>query len=197
MNSDFKQPGTTPTFTGQSPMQREGEPFRASHDAPTGRPPMPDANRLKKDGVALKDKAIDRLTSEADSRKGMVSDQLKSVSSALGAAQDGLSNQEGEAPEWLKSGLRQVATTVEQLADRVQNKGSAELIGDVRSFAQNNPGTFLMACAAVGFAAARVFKASGPDTGSEATFAGSSPDSFAGRSPQPSSLGSTATRSQL
>lgn len=180
MSSDFKQPGTSPAFPNDTTTRTDGEPFRASHDTPTGRPSLPDANRLKQDGVALKDKAIDRLTSEADSRKGMVSDQLKSVSSALDAASDGLTNQGGDAPEWLKSGLRQVAMTVEQLADRVQNKGSAELVGELRSFARNNPGTFLMACAAVGFAAARVFKAGEPDTG-----------------PQPQTPPSSVTGSQL
>lgn len=161
MNSDFRQTGNSPSFGDTTRSQPpEDKMFRGGEDDSSSQRSPIDADRLKQDGVALKDKAIDRLTSEADSRKGMVSQQLKSVSSALGAAEDGLSKQEGESPEWLKSGLRQVATTVGDLADRVQNKGSAELVGEVKTFAQNNPATFLFACAAVGFAAARVFKAS-------------------------------------
>lgn len=167
MSSDFKQTGASPTFDDPTRTPPpEDQMFRGSRDD-TGGQSAPDTERLKQDGVALKDKAIERLTSEADSRKDMVSKQLKSVSSALGAAQSDLSNADGEAPEWLKSGLRQVATTVEGLADRVQNKSSADLLGEVRSFAQNNPATFLMACAAVGFAAARVFKAGEPDTSAQ------------------------------
>ena len=180
MNNNIKQPGASPAFPDPTRTQPEDQLFRGSQNEQTGGSSSPDTERLKQDGVALKDKAIDRLTSEADSRKDMVSKQLKSVSSALGAAEDGLSKADGEAPEWLRSGLRHVATTVEDLADRVQNKGSAELIGEVRSFAQNNPATFLMACAAVGFAAARVFKASDPDTNG-----------------QPDRTGSIAMRSQL
>lgn len=173
MSTDIKQAGASPAFADQTRTHPpEDQMFRGSRDDTSGRS-SPDTDRLKKDGVALKDKAIERLTSEADSRKEMVSKQLKSVSSALGAAESDLATADGEAPEWLKSGLRQVATTIEDLADRVQNKSSADLVGEVRSFAQNNPATFLMACAAVGFAAARVFKAGEPDPSAQPDRTGS------------------------
>ncbi len=118
------------------------------------------AQSLKQDAGALKDKAVDRLAGEADARKGQVADGMKQVSSALDAARSDLEG--SDTPDWLKNGLRSVASSVERLAGELESKDSSELTADLRDFARQRPAVFLGACAAAGFAAARVFTASAP-----------------------------------
>ena len=121
------------------------------------------AQSLKDDAVALKDKAASRLASEADSRKGDVAGGMKQVSSALDAASSQLDG--GETPDWLKQGFAKVASTVNSLATELERTDSSQLTSKLQQFARQRPGTFLSACGAVGFAAARVFMA-GQSSGS-------------------------------
>ena len=100
--------------------------------------------------------AVNRLHSEVDSRKSDAVTQAQSVSTAIEQAADGL---DPNAPQWLKSAFQQGAQQIQKFASTLEQKDSRELVNDVSDFARNSPGTFLAACAAVGFAAARVFKA--------------------------------------
>jgi hypothetical protein len=122
-------------------------------------------SEISSDAQQLSSAASTRLHSEIDSRKGAAADQAKSVSSAIDKTAGNLGD---NAPDWLKSALRQGADKVQQFADTLEHKDSREIFNDVRSFARDNPGTFLAGCAAAGFAAARVFKAGGdlPSRGS-------------------------------
>jgi ElaB/YqjD/DUF883 family membrane-anchored ribosome-binding protein len=115
-------------------------------------------SEIRSDAKQLGATAADRLHSEVDARKATAVTQAQSVSSAVRQAADGLD--EG-SPEWLKSAFRQGAQQIQRLADSVERKDSRQLMSDAQDFARNNPGTFLAACAAVGFAAARVLKAGG------------------------------------
>lgn len=103
--------------------------------------------------------ATNRIHSELDARKGTATDQAKSVSSAIDRAAGELD----EAPQWLQSAFRQGATQVRRFADTLEQKDSRQILSDVRNMARENPGTFLAGCAALGFAAARVFKAGASD----------------------------------
>jgi len=130
-------------------------------------------SEISSDAQQLSSAASNRLHSEIDSRKGAAADQAKSVSSAIDRTAGNLGD---NAPDWLKSALRQGADKVQQFADTLENKDSREIFSDVRSFARDNPGTFLAGCAAAGFAAARVFKAgSGPATGNRSGQPGAPP----------------------
>lgn len=122
------------------------------------------AQSLKAEAGDIKDKAVDRLASEADSRKDQVAGGMKQVSSALDAAKSELEG--GETPDWLKQGFAKVASTVNSLASEIESSDSRELTARVQQFARQRPGTFLGACAAAGFAAARVFMAGQSDSGS-------------------------------
>ncbi len=134
-------------------------------NSPNGRPTTNDSTSsaaintasLKDDGEQLKHKAASTLGDEASARKGQVADSIKQVSSALDAARSDLDD--NNAPDWIKSGLRSIATRVGSLADELENKDVSELASGVRSFATQHPSTFLGACAAAGFAAARIFSA--------------------------------------
>lgn len=113
-------------------------------------------SELRSDAQQLGSSAANRLHSEVDARKGQAVDQVKSVSSAVQNAAGQLGE---ESPQWLKSALRGAGEQIQRFADTIEHKNSRELLGDVQGFARNNPGTFLAACAAAGFAAARIFKA--------------------------------------
>ncbi|HEX8192147.1 MAG TPA: hypothetical protein VF552_04540 [Allosphingosinicella sp.] len=115
-------------------------------------------SELRSDAEQLGSTAANRIHSEVDARKGDAVSQAQSVSSAISQAADGLDD---GAPEWLKSAFRQGAQQIQRFADTIEQKDSREILSDAQSFARNNPGTFLAACAAVGFAAARVLKAGG------------------------------------
>lgn len=125
------------------------------------------AQSLKAEAGDIKDKAVDRLASEADSRKDQVAGGMKQVSSALDAAKSEL---EGvETPDWLKQGFAKVASSINSLASELESSDSRELTSKVQQFARQRPGTFLGACAAAGFAAARVFMAGKSDSDSSST----------------------------
>ena len=135
------------------------------------RPPSQDRSGtdsdLRSDAKQLGNSAANRIHSEVDARKGNAVDQAKSVSTAIQRAAGEL---DPNTPDWLKSALRQGAQKVQTFADTLGEKDSRELLRDAQDFARNNPGTFLAACAAAGFAAARILKAGGQDQdGSQGT----------------------------
>ena len=119
---------------------------------------------LKSDAKELGSSAKNRIHSELDARKDTAANQAKSVSSAMERTAGEL---DPDAPEWLKSTIRQGAQKMQRFADTIEQKDSREILSDVRNFARDNPTTFLAACAAAGFAAARIFKAGGSDDQSQ------------------------------
>lgn len=110
-----------------------------------------DANRLK-------DTATNRAKEEADVRKGQATQTAHSASSALRTAADEL-EQDRNSPEWLSSAARQAAGGIERFAGEIEGRSPEEIGHNVSRFARENPGTFLAASAAAGFAAARFFRA--------------------------------------
>ncbi|WP_051855507.1 hypothetical protein [Streptomyces sp. NRRL B-1347] len=52
--------------------------------------------------------------------------------------------------------VRQVAGGGHRVADRIEHRGAADLLDDVRHFARRRPGLFLVGAAIAGFAASRV-----------------------------------------
>lgn len=120
------------------------------------------ATELRSDAKELGNSAANRIHSEVDARKDAAVDQAKSVSSAI---QRVAGEMDQSAPDWLKSALQQGAQKIQRFADTIEHKDSRELVREVQGFARNNPGTFLAACAAAGFAAARILKAGGDAQG--------------------------------
>jgi ElaB/YqjD/DUF883 family membrane-anchored ribosome-binding protein len=116
------------------------------------------ADELRSDAKHLGNSAANRIHSEVDSRKDGAVEQAKSVSSTVQRVAGELPQ---DSPEWLKFALRQSADKIQSFADTIERKDSRELMRDAQDFARNNPGTFLAACAAAGFAAARILKAGG------------------------------------
>lgn len=112
---------------------------------------------LRDDAKQLGSKAADRIHSEVDTRKSEAVSQAQSFSSAI----EKTAGEMNDGPEWLKSALQKGAQQIQRFADSVEHKDSRQLLNDAQRFARDNPGTFLAACAAAGFAAARIFKAGG------------------------------------
>jgi hypothetical protein len=143
--------GTTTNTSNQQP-QSQGS-GTGSQSAAGGA-----ASELSSDAKQLGSTAADRLHSEVDARKSTAADQAKSVSSAIQRTAGELDE---SAPAWLKSSFQQGADQIQRFAETLEQKDSRQLVNDVQSFARERPGTFLAACAAAGFAAARIFKAGG------------------------------------
>jgi hypothetical protein len=114
------------------------------------------AGELKQDAQKLTAAAGERLSGEAEARKGEVASQARSVSTALENAAGEL--QGSDTPDWLRSALQQGAQTLQRLADSVERKNARELLDDIQQVGREHPGAFLGACALAGFAAARVLR---------------------------------------
>lgn len=110
---------------------------------------------LKRDTKSVATSAIDRLHREVDSRKGGGVSQIHEVSSALQKTADELG---AGSPEWLKSAFQKGADQISTFASSLEQKDSRQLVDEIGTFAKQSPGTFVAACAAAGFAAARLFK---------------------------------------
>ena len=113
---------------------------------------------LKADADRLKETAKSRASDEAEHRKSQATQTARSASSALEKAASEL-DQDQNAPDWLSSAFRQTAKGVEQFAGKVDSRSPEQMGREISRFARENPGSFLAASAAAGFAAARFLRA--------------------------------------
>lgn len=116
------------------------------------------AEEMKHDADRLKDTVGTRAKQEAENRKGQVTHVAGSASTALNTAAQDL-RENPDVPDWMASALQQTARKIESLASHVDGRSIDQLGRDISEFARRNPGTFLAASAATGFAAARVMRA--------------------------------------
>lgn len=113
---------------------------------------------LGQDAERLKDNAQDRAREEAETRKSQAVRVAGSAASALDRAAGDL-ERDKDAPDWLASAVRQAAGTIDRMAGEMEGRDIGEIGHTVTRFARSNPGSFLAASAAAGFAAARVLRA--------------------------------------
>jgi ElaB/YqjD/DUF883 family membrane-anchored ribosome-binding protein len=116
----------------------------------------PVGTELLSDAKNVGSSAVNRIHSEVDARKGDAVTQVQAVSSTIERAAETL---DPNAPTWLKSALEQGAEQIKSFAETLEQNDSRQMASQVTEYAKRSPATFLGACAAVGFAAARVFKA--------------------------------------
>ena len=128
---------------------------------------VPVSAELLSDAKNVGSSAVNRLHSEVDSRKGDAVTQVQAVSTTIERAADGL---DANAPTWLRSALEQGAQQIKSFAETLEHNDSRQMAMQISEFAKRSPTTFLGACAAAGFAAARIFKAG--STENEPTQAG-------------------------
>ena len=113
---------------------------------------------LGQDTAHLRDTLASRAKREAETGKSKALGLARPATDALGAAADQLRGNP-DAPEWMASGLQSVARQIERLASDLEGRSLDDLGRDASRFARDNPGTFLAASAAAGFAAARLLRA--------------------------------------
>lgn len=113
---------------------------------------------LGRDSAQLRGTVEDRARQEAGTGKDKAVGIAGSASDALGKAAEELRNNP-EAPDWMASGLQQVARQIDRLAGELEGRSVEDLTREASRLARENPGTFLVAAAAAGFAAARLLRA--------------------------------------
>jgi len=121
---------------------------------------------------ALLGQARSELMDHAASQQNRVAEQLHSLSHELGSMAS-TSQQEGLATDLAQQASRQVGNLAHWLSER--EPGS--LVGELRDFARNKPGTFLAVAAGIGLVAGRMTRGvkAGPPV--EGTAPGSPTDS--------------------
>lgn len=116
------------------------------------------ADELKGDAARLKGDVAARAKQEAESRMSQAAQLAGSASSALDTAARDLRDNP-DAPDWMASALQQAARSIEGLASHVEGRSIDQIGQEVAGFARRNPGMFLAAAGALGFAASRVLRA--------------------------------------
>jgi hypothetical protein len=115
-------------------------------------------DELKHDAEHIGDTIADRAKQEAEIHKNDTAHAVGAASSALGAAAGDL-ERNPDAPDWMASALNQAARKIEDMASQFEGRSVDDIAQRVTRFARENPGSFLAASAAAGFAAARVMRA--------------------------------------
>lgn len=126
------------------------------------------------------------VTAKADEQAGRLGERLRELSKQLQSMAAG-SDEQGLAT----SAVRSLGEQSERLADKLSSDGTAGVVGDVRRYARNNPGSFLLGAAVAGLAAGRLTRgakdqsqqSSGASPGAEQRDAGVRP--VAGVAPAP------------
>jgi hypothetical protein len=113
---------------------------------------------LGQDTAHLRDTLKGRAKQEAEASKSKALGLAGPATGALGAAADEL-RENPDAPEWMATGLQKLARQIEQIAGDLEGRSLDDLGRDASRLARDNPGTFLAASAAAGFAAARLLRA--------------------------------------
>jgi hypothetical protein len=167
--------GTTTAEAAQS-AQREGREFAESAKESTSQV----AQTVKDEAgtVASEVKAqAQSLAGEAREQvAGRVGQQKSAAVSALRTTGDELRSLSGEQSRLTAELTRRAAEQASAVADYLDRKGPAEILGDVRDFARRKPGVFLLAAGVAGVVVGRIVRGTmAADTPPEQTQLGSGP----------------------
>jgi hypothetical protein len=113
---------------------------------------------LKHDAEHLGGTVAERGRQEAETRKNEAAHAVGAASAAFDDAAGDL-RADPDVPDWMASALQQAARKIETMASQIEGRSVHDISSQVARFARENPGSFLAASAAAGFAAARVLRA--------------------------------------
>jgi hypothetical protein len=99
----------------------------------------------------LLDQGRDQLTTEASSQQHKLAGSIRTFGQELGSMAES-SSEPGMATDL----ARQAAERIDEVANFFDNREPGELLGEVKRFAQNRPGTFLALAAGAGLLAGRL-----------------------------------------
>ncbi|MCR6030422.1 hypothetical protein GGQ22_03085 [Nocardioides sp. zg-579] len=103
--------------------------------------------------------ALGQASTQAQDQARTQRDRLVTTLSTLGDDLDGMAEQ---APDGLATDLtRQAAEQVRSFSSRLDGREPAELLDDVRAFARQRPGTFLLGALAAGVVTGRLLRGAG------------------------------------
>lgn len=112
---------------------------------------------LKEGARSLGEEARDRASGYVEEGKQAVTESLEAFAQAIRRASDELSERDQTMAAQV---IRQGASTLERLTRSISGTNMEDMIGQVRTFARNNPTAFIGATMLVGFAMARFARAS-------------------------------------
>ncbi|WP_258064344.1 hypothetical protein [Arthrobacter sp. ZGTC131] len=124
------------------------------------------ASEVKTNARDLLHQAKSDLTSQAGTQQQKAAEGIRTISSQLRSMADA-PDQQGVASDL----IRQAAERSESVASWLGNRDPGSLLGEVKSFARQRPGTFLLLAAGAGLVAGRLgrsLQAGAPATGSAA-----------------------------
>jgi hypothetical protein len=111
---------------------------------------------VRDEAASLAGAAKHELKTQAESGKDQIADRLSSVADRLHRSADDLRGDEAWLADMLDEGVRQLGG----LADGLKRRDLGSLVGSIETFARRQPALFAGASVALGFAAARLAKAS-------------------------------------
>jgi hypothetical protein len=111
---------------------------------------------VRDEAANLASSAKEQLVGQAESGKEQVADRISATADRLKRSADDLRGDEAWVANLLDEGVRQLGG----LAEGLRNRDLGSLLGSVESFARRQPALFAGASVALGFAAARLAKAS-------------------------------------
>ena len=129
------------------------------------------ADEAKNQAKQLLDQAREQVTTTGVEQKDRAASGLRSLADELTGMVNGEGSQSGVAADL----ARQASDYVRNAADMLENREPAELLQEVRRFARQRPGAFLLGAAAIGFVGGRLTRglAADSDTGSSSGSLGS------------------------
>ena len=125
------------------------------------------AAEVKTNAKDLLNQAKSDLTSQAGTQQQKVADGLRSISTELSTMADA-SDQPGVASDL----VRQAADRSQSVASWLEGRDPGSMLSEVKSFARQRPGTFLLLAAGAGVLAGRLSRslsAGAPETGAAGT----------------------------
>jgi hypothetical protein len=106
----------------------------------------------KSQAQMLLGEARDQLTSQGTAQQQKAASGLRSLADELTGMVNGDVSQPGLASDL----ARQASERVRSFADKLENRQPSELLDEVRHFARQRPGVFLLSAAAIGFIGGRL-----------------------------------------